>query len=57
MGRSGPAMMPRTFRRRLEPQQARRTANPRQINILRKNDRAMTGRRQIVYSLVSYSAM
>jgi hypothetical protein len=50
-------MMPRTFRQRLELQQARRTANPRQINILRKNDRAMTGRRQIVYSLVSYSAM
>ncbi|WP_157201236.1 hypothetical protein [Massilia sp. Root418] len=50
-------MMPRTFGKRLEPQQARRAANPRQINILRKNDQRMTALRQIVYSLASYSAI
>jgi hypothetical protein len=46
-------MMPRTFGARLERRQARRTTNPRQINIVRKNDRCMTALQQIVYSLAS----
>jgi hypothetical protein len=50
-------MMPRTFGMRLEPRQARRAANPRQINIVRKNGRRMTpgGKSSIV--LLPYSAM
>jgi len=46
-------MMPRTIGKRLEPQQAQRTAHRRQINIVRENDRRMTGWRQMVYSLAS----